>query len=125
VFPSETYFDFYVQHAEDVQEFFQAFYETYQNVEGKNKFFEVLLILRRSVITTERSLTLLLNMWNLQLVLQNQLKMQGVTFVQSPDHAQETVLSVYEDLSEDTLRPDIVNDMFKRLVELGNQKFQQ
>ena len=123
VFPSETYFDFYLQHVEDIQPFFFAFYQEYQKVNKKSGFFETLLALRRSEPATEKYLTLLLNMWNLQIVLQHELKMQGLSWVKSPDHARDTVLAVYEQLNEETLLAEVVNDMFKRLIQLGDQRF--
>ncbi|HLF91301.1 MAG TPA: hypothetical protein VI451_20320 [Anaerolineales bacterium] len=123
IFSSETYFDFYIQHAEDIEPFFYAFYRKYQKSKRKDSFFEVLLALRKSELATEKYLNLLLNMWNLQLVLQNELKMQGLSWVKSPDHARETFLTVYEQLNEETLLADVVNDMFKRLVKLGDQRF--
>ena len=123
VFPSETYFDFFVQHSEDIQSFFLAFYQEYQKIEGPASFFEVLLALRRTEPLTEKFLTLLLNMWNMQNVLQNELKIQGLSFVKSPDHARETILTVFEQLNEETLQADVVNDMFKRLIKLGDRRF--
>jgi hypothetical protein len=123
VFPSDTYFDFYVQHIEDIQPFFYLLYQEYQNLKKKNGFFEVLLALRKSEPSTEKYLTFLLNMWNLQFVLQHHLKVQGLSWVKSPDDARDTFLTVYEQLNEETLLADVVNDMFKRLIQLGDQRF--
>ena len=123
VFPCETYFDFYVQHAEDIQPFFYLLYQEYQKVKKKTGFFDLLLALRKSEPSTEKYLTLLLNMWNLQLVLQHHLNVQGLSRVNSPDHARETILTVYEQLNEETLLAEVVNDMFKRLIQLGDQRF--
>ena len=123
IFPSETYFDFFVQHAEDVQPFFYLFTQTYRTLNDPGSFFRTILAIRKEDATTEKYLNDLINMWTLQDALQNELKFRRLSHVQSPDQARDLFFTVYERLNEETVLANIVNDMLKRLVDLGTVRF--
>lgn len=123
VFLSETYFDFYVQHMEFIQPFFYAFHRAHQKTKNTGGYFETILSLRKETPDAEKHLNDLINMWTLQLSLQNELKIQKLAWVESPDHAQQTFLYVYERMNEETVLANVVNDMLFRLVELGEKRF--
>ncbi len=123
VFPSETYFDFFVQHAEEIQPFFYVFYQTYQKLQGSGNFFLTVLALRKESHTTEKHLNDLINMWTLQEALQQELKLNGLAWVKSPDNARDLFFTVYERLNEETILANVVNDMLKRMVDLGQTRF--
>lgn len=123
VFHSKTYFDFYVQHTRDIQSFFYAFYQTFQKHKNSGSFFETILALRRENPTTEKHLNDLINLWTLQLALEQELRARRLEWPESPDQAQEIFYTVYERINEETVLSNVVNDMLKRLVELGSQRF--
>ncbi|GAB4581768.1 MAG: hypothetical protein Fur0022_45180 [Anaerolineales bacterium] len=123
IFPSQTYFDFFIQHAEDFQPFFHLFFQTYQKLQEPGSFFRTVLAIRKENPVTEKHLNDLINMWTLQEALQNELKVRHLDWVQSPDQAREIFFVVYERLNEETVLANVVNDMLKRLVELGQVRF--
>lgn len=123
IFPAETYFDFFVQHAEDIQPFFYLFYQTHQKLHETGSFFRTILAIRKENPATEKYLHDLINMWTLQEALQNEMNARRLPWVQSPDQAREIFFTVYERLNEETVLADVVNDMLKRLLELGTVRF--
>lgn len=123
IFPSNTYFDFYVQHAEDIQAFFYLFYQTHQKLQDTNSFFNTILAIRKENPATEKHLHDLIYMWTLQETLGNELKVRGIPWLASPDQAQEIFYTVYERLNEETVLTDVVNDMLRHLIELGTIRF--
>jgi hypothetical protein len=123
IFPSETYFDFYVQHAEEIQPFFYVFYQTYQKLQESGSYFLTILSLRKENSATEKHLNDLINMWTLQEALYHELKLNGLSWVKSPDNARDIFFTVYERLNEETVLANVVNDMLKRMVELGQVRF--
>jgi hypothetical protein len=62
-------------------------------------------------------------MWTLQESLHYELKLNRLTWVTSPDNARDIFFTVYERLNEETVLANVVNDMIKRLVELGETRF--
>lgn len=135
IFPSASYFDFFVQHAEDIQPFFYLFYQTHQKHQDAHKdmhkearkeagsFFATILALRKEHPAAEKYLNDLINLWTLQEALQNELKARRLPWVKSPDQAREIFFIVYERLNEETVLADVVNDMLKRLLILAKVRF--
>lgn len=123
IFPSDTYFDFFIQHAEEIQPFFYLFYQTYKKQAETGSFFPTILALRKENSATEKHLNDLITMWTLQETLHYELKLNRLTWVTSPDNARDIFFTVYERLNEETVLANVVNDMLKRLVELGETRF--
>jgi hypothetical protein len=119
IFPSETYFDFFVQHAEEIQPFFYRFRQTHQELQESGGFFRTILALRKAYSATEKYLNDLINLWTIQEALQHELKLRRLPRIQSPDQARDLFLTAYEQLNEQTVLANLVNDMLQRLVELG------
>ncbi|MCB9135044.1 MAG: hypothetical protein H6636_06435 [Anaerolineales bacterium] len=123
IFPSTTYFDFFVQHIEEIQPFFYLFCQTYEKLQESGSFFNTILAIRKENPTTEKYLNDLINMWTLQESLHNELKARRLSWLESPDQAHELFFTVYERLNEETVLANVVNDMLERLLELGKVRF--